>query len=175
MMIEMADGRPERPADELDFERILAEHFPAVSRLARSFTNSESDRQDLLQEIAIAFWKALAHFRGECSERTFLFQIAHNRAADWLSRNKAPAAQADFDLPDRSPGAETELVRRERMGRLLDAVQRLPAGQRQTMVLALEGLSYREIADVLGISESNAGARLTRARAALREFLEVDR
>lgn len=43
------------------------------------------------------------------------------------------------------------------------------------MILALEGLSYREIADVLGISESNAGARLTRARAALREFLEVDR
>lgn len=84
-MIAMADRRSERAADELDFERILAEHLPAVSRLARSFTNSESDRQDLLQEIAIALWKALAHFRGECSERTFLFRIAHNRAADWLS------------------------------------------------------------------------------------------
>lgn len=174
-MIEMADRRSEWAADELDFERILAEHFPAISRLARSFTNSESDRQDLLQEIAIALWKALAHFRGECSERTFLFRIAHNRAVDWLSRDKTPATQADFDLPDPSPGAEAELVRRERMGRLLNAIQRLPSGQRQTMILALEGLSYREIADVLGISESNAGARLTRARAALRECLEVDR
>lgn len=174
-MIEMADRRSERAAYELDFERILAENFPAISRLARSFTNSESDRQDLLQDIAIALWKALPHFRGECSERTFLFRIAHNRAADWLSRNKTLAAQADFDLPDPSPGAEAALVRRERMGRLLNAVQRLPSGQRQTMILALEGLSYREIADVLGISESNAGARLTRARAALREFLEVDR
>jgi RNA polymerase sigma-70 factor (ECF subfamily) len=174
-MTGVADRRSEGAADELNFERILAEHLPAVSRLARSFTNSESDRQDLLQEIAIALWKALPHFRGECSERTFLFRIAHNRAADWLSRNKAPAAQADFDLPDPSPGAEAELVRRERMRRLLNAVRRLPSGQRQTMILALEGLSYRDIADVLGISESNAGARLTRARAALREFLEVDR
>ena len=169
-MISVADRRSERAADELDFERILAEHFPAVSRLARTFTNSESDREDLLQKIAIAFWKALPHFRGECSERTFLFRIAHNRAADWLSRNKAPVAQADFDLPDPSPGVEAELVRRERMGRLLNAVKRLPLRQRQTMILALEGLSYREIADVLGISESNAGARLTRARGLARIF-----
>ena len=50
------------------------------------------------------------------------------------------------------------------MGRLLNAVQRLPLGQWQTMILALEGLRYREIADVLGISESNVGGRLTRAR-----------
>lgn len=171
-MMSVADRRSQRAADELDFERILAEHFPAISRLVRSFTNSESDRQDLLQEIAIAFWKALAHFRGECSERTFLFRIAHNRAADWLSRNKVPVAPADFDLPDPSPGVQAELVRRECTLRLLNAVQRLPLRQRQTMILALEGLSYREIADVLGISESNAGARLTRARAALREFLE---
>jgi RNA polymerase sigma-70 factor, ECF subfamily len=127
-----------------------------------------------LQEIAIALWKALAQFRGECSERTFLFRIAHNRVADWLSRHKVPAAQVHFDMPDPSPGAEAELVRRERMGRLLKAVQRLPSGQRQTMILALEGLSYREIADVLGISESNVGARLTRAPVALREFMEVD-
>jgi RNA polymerase sigma factor (sigma-70 family) len=171
MMIEVADRQP---AVE-EFERILAEHFPSISRLARSFTNSESDRQDLLQEIAIALWKSLPHFRGECSERTFLFRIAHNRAADWLSRNKAPAAHANCDLPDQSLGAEAELVRRERMGRLLKAVQRLPSGQRQAMILALEGLSYRQIANVLGISKSNAGARLTRARAALREFMEVGR
>jgi RNA polymerase sigma factor (sigma-70 family) len=52
------------------------------------------------------------------------------------------------------------------------AVQRLSVGYRQVVTLSLEGLSYAEIADVLGISESNVGARLTRARQLLRQILE---
>jgi RNA polymerase sigma-70 factor (ECF subfamily) len=55
--------------------------------------------------------------------------------------------------------------------RLLDAIQRLPVSLRQVVTLALEGLSYAEIGDVLGISETNVGARLTRARPRLRQQL----
>jgi RNA polymerase sigma-70 factor (ECF subfamily) len=55
--------------------------------------------------------------------------------------------------------------------RLLDAVQRLPVSLRQVVTLALEGLSYAEIGDVLGITETNVGARLTRARQRLRQLL----
>src|SRR5215472_5597705 len=67
------------------FERILAEHGPALSRLAGSYTNTRSDRDDLLQETVFAIWQALPRFRGECSERTFIFRIGHNRAIAYLS------------------------------------------------------------------------------------------
>src|SRR5215469_9476703 len=74
------------------FERILAEHGPALSRLAGSYTHTRSDRDDLLQETAFAIWQALPRFRGECSERTFIFRIAHNRAIAYLSRYREPSA-----------------------------------------------------------------------------------
>jgi len=165
-------GVVEAAAQQREFERIISAHGPAISRLARAFTRSESDWEDLFQEIAIALWQALPRFRGECSERTFLFRIANNKAIDWLARRKSDQSLPGFEVPDCSPGAEAGLLRRERSDRLRKAVRRLPVILRQIVILALEDLSYREIAEVLGISESNAGARLTRARQLLREALE---
>ena len=66
----------------------------------------------------------------------------------------------------------TNAVGEQESERLARAVQRLPVGHRQVVTLALEGFSYGEIADVLGISETNVGARLTRARQMLRELLK---
>lgn len=162
-------------ATQTDFERILAAHGPSILRIARSFTACATDRDDLAQEIALALWQALPNFRGECSEKTFVFRVATNRALDWLSCRKSPTAQSDFDPPDPAPGAEADLVRRELSARLERAVGALPVARRQIVVLALEGLSYREISDVLGISESNVGARFTRAREQLRKLMEEGR
>jgi RNA polymerase sigma-70 factor (ECF subfamily) len=159
---------------EQDFERILGEHGPAVSRLARAFTRSESDWDDLFQEIAVALWRALPRFRGECSERTFVFRIANNKAIDWTARRRSGADLASFEVCDPAPDAEAGLLLRERSERLRRAVQSLPVALRQVVILALEDFSYREIADALGISESNAGARLTRARQMLRQAMEVE-
>ncbi|HTX38072.1 MAG TPA: sigma-70 family RNA polymerase sigma factor [Bryobacteraceae bacterium] len=163
-----------RAALEQTFDRLLAAHGPALSRLAGSYTNTPSDRDDLLQEIAIAIWQALPRFRGECSERTFLFRIAHNRAIAHLARTRAqlPGTPEEVEARDPAPDPESGLAQEERAERLRRAVHRLPVVYRQVVTLTLEGLGYGEIAEVLGISESNVGARLTRARQMLREWLE---
>lgn len=72
----------------------------------------------------------------------------------------------------RPPTPEQTLATAQQGRHLMAAVQRLSVGYRQVVTLSLEGLSYAEIADVLGISESNVGARLTRARQLLRRTLE---
>jgi RNA polymerase sigma factor (sigma-70 family) len=127
-----------------------------------------------LQEIALAIWGALPRFRGECSERTFLFRIAHNRAIAHLSRRRLPIVESgvELEIEDTTPDPESALSSEEQGTRLLAAIQRLPVAYAQVVTLMLEGLSYEEIADVLGISESNVGARLTRARATLRRLLK---
>jgi RNA polymerase sigma-70 factor (ECF subfamily) len=157
-----------------DFDRLLAADGPALGRLAASYTNTPSDRDDLLQEIAIALWQALGRFRGECSERTFLFRIAHNRGIAFLARKSShmPEPIDEVDVHDPAPDPEAELAQEQSAQRLAAAIRRLPVGYRQAITLMLEGLGYGEIAGVLGISESNVGARLTRARQMLREFLE---
>lgn len=168
-----ADRMMDRTSLEQEFDRLLAADGPALARLAASYTNTPSDRDDLLQEIALAIWQALPTFRGECSVRTFLFRIAHNRSIAYISRRRAnfPAA-GDAEAHDPRPDPESGLAREQTAASLRSAIHRLPLVYRQAIMLALEDMGYAEIAAVLGISESNVGARLTRARQLLRELLE---
>ena len=64
--------------------RLLQEHDRALRRMAASYERDPSRRQDLVQEIWLAVWQALPRFRNECSERTFVFRIAHNRAVSHI-------------------------------------------------------------------------------------------
>ena len=163
-----------RAALEQRFGELLTANRPALSRLAFSYTRTASDRDDLLQEIAMALWQALPRFRGECSERTFLFRIALNKCLAHLSRRSSliPLDTEQVDVEDPAPSAEHQLSQEQDGERLFDAVRRLPLMYRQVITLTLEGLSYREIAQVLGIGESNVGVRLNRARQLLRTLLE---
>jgi RNA polymerase sigma factor (sigma-70 family) len=164
----------DRAGLERQFDGLLAANGPALTRLAASYTNTPTDRDDLLQEIAMAIWQALPRFRGECSERTFLFRIAHNRGIAYLARFRSQMTgfAEEVEAHDPAPDPESGLAQEEAAARLRSAVHRLPVAYRQVVTLILEGLGYGEIAEVLGISESNVGARLSRARQILRESLE---
>ncbi len=171
------DAEASKPLDrttlERHFDRLVAANGPALTRLAASYTNTPSDRDDLLQEVAMALWQALPRFRGECSERTFLFRIAHNRAIAYLARSRShPVAGEEIEVHDSAPDPEAGLAQEQRVERLRRAIRQLPLVYRQVITLSLEGLGYGEIAEVLGISESNVGVRLSRARQILRESLE---
>ena len=143
-------------------------------RLARSYTNTNNDREDLLQDIVLAIWQALPRFRNESSVKTFLFRIALNRSLTFLAQRK-PVIQTgeEFEIVDSRRNPEKEFAKGQEQSRLMAAIHNLPIDYRQVITLTLEDLSYTEIADVLGISESNVGVRLNRARQMLRRLLEV--
>jgi RNA polymerase sigma factor (sigma-70 family) len=155
------------------FDEILREYSASLGRLAASYVRDASEREDLLQEIVFAIWRALPRFRGDSSERTFVFRIAHNRAVSHLAKSPPAALAVDDDLAvkDARPDPERALAARQRDARLLDAVRQLPFGYAQVITLTLEGMSYAEISEVLGISETNVGVRLTRSREMLRKLL----
>jgi RNA polymerase sigma-70 factor (ECF subfamily) len=157
------------------FHTLMAVHGPALGRLAWSYTRAPDEREDLVQEIALAIWSALPRFRGECSERTFVFRVAHNRAISHLARRRLPTIKTDdvLEIEDSTPDPERALSSEQQGRRLVEAVRRLPVGYAQVVTLTLEGMSYADIADVLGISETNVGARLTRAREMLRKLLRT--
>ena len=163
---------------EQRFDRILGEHGAAISRLAYSYEAIAGIREELVQEIALAIWQALPHFRGECSERTFVFRIAHNRGLTHVGRRR-PQQQSLDDLEeadeplDPRPHADEQLAEMNQRERLASAVQSLPVAHKQMIVLMLEGLSHAEIGEVLGITENNVAVRLTRARKALKEAVGV--
>lgn len=155
------------------FHRLLVAHGPALLRLAASYVSVAGDRDDLFQEIAVAIWKALPRFRGESSERTFIFRIAHNRAISHIAKQRLSALPVEgIDVPDPGLSPETNLIRKESQDRLLAAIRQLPLEYRQVITLDLEGLSRADMAQVAGITESNVGVRLNRARHMLRRLLE---
>ena len=175
---ESALANAERVELERRFDQLMAENGGALARLAASFTNAPADRDDLVQEMALAIWRALPKFRGECSARTFLFRVAHNRAVSHLVRRRSAPPSAtveDTQVRDPAPDPEAGLARGQQGERLRRAVHSLPPAYRQVVTLMLEGMDYSEIAQVLGLSESNVGARLSRARQMLRESMEVSR
>ena len=167
-----------RRALEERFERILVAHAAAISRLAHSYEAVASIREELEQEIAMAIWKALPHFRGECSERTWVFRIAHNRGLTHVWSRRPPhqpledLEEADEPVDPR-PHPEEQAAQTHQRARLMSAIQSLPVIHRQMIVLMLEGLSHAEMGEVLGISENNVAVRLTRAKKVLKDAMGV--
>jgi RNA polymerase sigma-70 factor (ECF subfamily) len=92
-----------------------------------------------------------------------------------VAQRRLPAGTPEdaLELPDPRSNPERDLTKEQQTARLLAAIQRLPVIYRQVITLTLEDVSYAEIAEILGISESNVGVRLNRARQMLRDILET--
>jgi RNA polymerase sigma factor (sigma-70 family) len=161
---------------EAQFDRILSEHGAALSRLAFGYETVAGVREELVQDIALAIWQALAHFRGECSERTFVYRIAHNRGLSHVWKRRPPHQPlddvAESDQPiDPRPHPDEQVAQIDQRMQLMSAIQSLPVAHRQMIVLMLEGLSHAQMAEVLGITENNVAVRLNRARNLLKDAL----
>jgi RNA polymerase sigma-70 factor (ECF subfamily) len=155
-----------------DIEAVLREHGPMLSRIAGSYESEPARRDDLLQEISVAVWRALPSWRGDASLRTFAARVAHNRAIDHLGREKRARGDELHDVhedPDANPLQHA--LAHQRRKDLLAAVRDLPLGQRQVVVLALEGFSQREIGEALNLEENTVTQRLSRARRQLQSVL----
>ena len=170
-----SEGRLLREALEQQYDRILRENGAALRRVAASYEADPSRREDLFQEVCLALWQALPRFRGECSERTFAFRIAHNRGLShgWRSRTRAEELAEAEAVADPRQSPEAEVQEEERRSRLRAAVRSLPPMARQVVVLSLEGLGHKEIGEVLGLSENHVAVRLSRARKLLRQVLDA--
>jgi RNA polymerase sigma-70 factor (ECF subfamily) len=163
----------ERVQSDLIFEQIVREHGAMIRRIASSYEARPHLAQELAQDIYLAVWRALPTFRGQAALRTFVARIATNRAVTHVSR--AVRSPKSVELDERLPGPDVDpeslALASDRRESLLAAMRCLPLTLRQPAMLAAEGLSPSQIADVLGISANAAAVRMSRARDQLRELL----
>lgn len=154
-------------------EVFLRQNLGLLYRVAASYEADLGRREDLLQDICLAIWQATPRFEARSSFKTFALRVAHNRGISHGVRAARSPRWVDLaeDAPSQAldPAAATERALLQES--LMAAVRQLRVEQRQIVVLALEGLSYQEISDVLDLSVSNVGVRLNRAKARLREVL----
>jgi RNA polymerase sigma factor (sigma-70 family) len=151
-------------------------YIPALRRLAVSYTQNRQESEDLFQEIAVALWKALPKFRGDSSERTFVYRVAHNTAIRFVSlehrRSDREYAVYENETEPASPdNPELDAIRNQQWKALWRAVRELPVIDRQVVLLRLEGLSMAEVAQVTGFTEGAVAMRFSRVRRQLSEKL----
>lgn len=159
------------------FEAWVRQHGGLILRVACGYTVAEEDRQDLVHEILLQLWCSLPRFEGRAKESTWIYRVALNTALAWRrtdSRRRqrfTPLLEVE-DIPAAEAEGRTRLDNEEVLTRLYAAIHTLPKVDAALVMLHLDGVSYRETAEVLGISESNVGVKLTRARKALAEMMK---
>jgi RNA polymerase sigma-70 factor (ECF subfamily) len=150
------------------FNAWVGVHLGVLHRIACAFATGV-DRQDLLQELLLALWRAAPAFRGESAETTFIYRVAHNRALTWRrGENQRRKRQSDYERLHVEEAATEDPL----LNRLYEAIRQLPPLDRSLLLLSLEDQSYAEIAAIHGLSENNVGVRLTRARVKLAQIME---
>jgi len=159
------------------FRRWLAEHAGLMWKVVRAFTTAPQDQEDLLQEIALQLWMSLPVFRGEAKESTWIYRVAFNTALVWKRDEKRRRVKHEkfFELnvaPEVSPDQREQARDEEMVRQLYAAIRQLPKPDASLALMHLDGLSYREMSDVLGITEGNVGVKLNRIRKQLAEMLK---
>jgi RNA polymerase sigma factor (sigma-70 family) len=167
---------PETLADCL-FREVAETCTRLIGRIVTSYEVDPALQHELAQDVFLAVWTALPRFRHESSLKTFVVAIARRRCISHVARRAREPRQVQLsgDLASPSPTPDELALRSQEEKRLLGALQHLPVGQREAILLCFEGFSYAEMAAVLGISANAAMIRCQRAKRTLQALIEKPR
>ena len=161
------------------FEQAVLPHLNAAYNLARWLTRNEHDAEDVVQDAYLRALRFYDGFRGD-DARAWLLTIVRHVCYDFLSRHRSEELTDAFDegihtVLEEQPTPEALLLRRADQAKVRRALEALPLAWREVIVLReLEGLSYKEIAEVAGIKIGTVMSRLARSRARLQQLLVSD-
>lgn len=167
----MAASRGDRDA----FAALIARHYDRMLSLGWRLSGSQSDAQDLVQDICVALPAKLAGFRAQSRFSTWLYRVIVNAAHD-RRRRQASQARAAQGWGDWEIGRQDDIAReREALSWLQSAMRALPEDLRDTAVLILdEELSQREAAEILQIPEGTIAWRMSEIKKRLRALAQQE-
>ncbi len=159
------------------FEILVRQYQQEIYRLAYRMTRNAEDAKDLAQEAFVQAYRSLGTFRGQSRFSTWVYRIAVNLCLNHLkSASRQDPAEVNGRLADQREDSLTALLTDERDRALAQAIEGLPPQQKATLTLRVQqGLSHREIAQVLDCSEGTAKANYFHAVRALQRKLQVFR
>ena len=144
-------------------------------RLALSITGNKQDAEDVVQDTLFKIWKKNNEWDSIANIEAYCFQSTRNIAIDKLALkdNQSESWAENDDCPESGPSIQERLEQEEQLKMLDDFIAKLPEKQRTIFQLReIEGLSYKEIADILTVSEEQVKVNLFRSRQKLKSFFE---
>lgn len=159
--------------EERALEELWTRLSPAVFRYISALVSDRQLAEEVLQDTFVAVWKGAGSFQERSSVRTWLFGIARRQAISALRRRRLPTGgEVPEELPETGLGPEGLLLRHDRRVELARCVESLGLAQREALILVFyQGFSYKEAAEVQGVSVGTVKSRVNRAKRALHERL----
>ena len=145
------------------FEEWLSQHKALIFKIVRSYAFMDKDQDDLFQEIIIQVWHSIPAFRRESSVTTWLYRISLNTAIKWTKKERKHYQSEALDGVQHIL-QESRIQADERLTWLYEEIYKLDEIDRSITLLMLDGFSYKEMASILGITESNVGVKINRIK-----------
>lgn len=153
------------------FVRLVDQHRGILHKVCRLYCITDTDRQDLFQEIVIQLWRSYPGFRGDAKFSTWLYRIALNTAISDLRKQRPPTTSTSPDqLPTELQDIQYSGEKEQQLQLLYAAINRLTEVEKALTMLYLEDKTYQEMEEILGISQNNLRVKMNRIKDKLRKM-----
>ena len=161
----MKTGHPSYQKEIAEFEQIVGQLRGRLLLTARSYLHDASLAEDAVQETLMRCWIVRNRLGSPDELSAFATKTIQNYCIDQLRKGKSHSIAADAPAIDESPTADTLLVLKEQHDWMMECLRRLPVGARAAIQMkGIDGLSYGEMATILGTTEAAARAKVAKAR-----------
>ena len=142
-------------------------------KVARAFSAETSAQEDLIQDIMLQLWISVPNFKEQAQESTWVYRVAFNTAVVWDRKRKKHRKLKSVTLVENTLSASDDSAgNNELIEQLYTAIRQLPKLDASLVLMSLDGLSYKEMSAVSGMTESNVGVKLNRAKKQLAQKMK---
>src|SRR5690606_6110778 len=158
---------------EIEFTELIQSNQGIVHKVCRIYTDSPEAHEDLFQEIVLQLWKSFDSFKGDSKFSTWMYRVGLNTAITLIRKKSRiiPTSSIDGQTYFDVKASEYDEEKEERLKLLYMAIKKLNDVDRALVLLYLEDMPYKDIAQTLGISEVNARVKMNRAKDKLKEMM----
>ena len=159
------------------FLQLIEQNKGIIYKVSRAYGKNDKDREDLFQEIVIQLWNAWDRYNDQYKLSTWMYRVALNVAISYYRKqrrrieNELPLTESAADIADEHENPELQ----NNLNLLQQFISELNELDRALMILYLESKSYKEMAEILGITETNVATRISRVKVQLKQkFLTIE-
>lgn len=159
-------------AKATQFTQLIEENQGIIHKICRIYTDDDLSHEDLFQEIVLQLWRSFDSFKGESKFSTWMYRVSLNTAIILIRKKNRTIATSSLEHQIIHINTEeNDHVTEERLQLLYAAIKLLNDVERALVLMYLEDLPYKDIAETIGISEVNARVKMNRAKQKLKEII----
>ena len=158
---------------EHKFSRLVEENKDRIYRICCYYLSDDEDRKDLYQETLMNIWKSFKSFREESAFSTWAFRITVNTALQFISKEKRmQTGSKNYSIQQVNQVDESKMTEQNDIEILQKSILQLPLIDMIIISLVLEEVSSKDIANIIGLTDSNVRVRIHRAKSTLKKIIE---